>query len=84
MRNTQLPRGFVTELPLECLHVREAWTMLGGRIDWTQVLVVADLVEGDAELLVEGLLAVREETARYESEKQDGKSPGSGATPHRA
>lgn len=56
--------------PPEAAHVLEVWRMLGGQLNWQEVLVVAELHPGDAELLVEGLQGIRDEVRRWQAEQR--------------
>ena len=69
----QITRGAMARLvvppPQEAEHVLQVWRMTGGKLNWQDVLIGADLHQGDPELLIEGLMVVRDEAARWRSEE---------------
>lgn len=72
----QLDEKGVTRLmepaPPEAAHVLAVWHMVGGQLSWQEVLVAAEFHEGDAELLVEGLMGIRDEVRRWKAEQGKG------------
>ena len=58
--------------PPEAAHVLAVWHMVGGQLNWQEVLVAAEIHDGDCELLVEGLMAIRDEVRRWKAEQGKG------------
>lgn len=53
----------------EIEHVLALWNLLGGELVWTEALAVADLVDGDAELILLGLPAIRAAVNQYRNDR---------------
>lgn len=69
MAHGEAARRFIPAPPVEMEHVLRVWNLVGGRLRWSEVLIAAEFVEGDAEWLVSGLVAVRDEVTRHREEK---------------
>lgn len=55
--------------PQEAEHVLAIWRMLGGKLNWQDMLICADLHDGDPELLVDGLMCIRDGIANWRDEQ---------------
>jgi hypothetical protein len=73
MGNFAAVSRFITPPPAEMEHVLKVWRMVGGKLVWAEVLIAAEFEEGDAEYLIEGLQAVRDEVVRHREERMKAK-----------
>lgn len=73
MGDFQAVSRFIPAPPVEMEHVLKVWRMIGGKLVWSEVLIAAEFEEGDAEYLVTGLQAVRDEVVRHREERMKAK-----------